>query len=262
MAGLSAVRHNPAVRALYARLVKRHPNQKASAIGHAMRKLLHLAFAVWKSDRPFDPKHYPWTVPAHLDQEPDATPDVASNTPTTNDSDSDTYMSQNDQAAGLKRSAQPARREVTAACSSESLCPNAPISESPCIDFAHLKRQLPIARVLDQLGLSGRLRGSGPQKHCTCPIHRGDARGKSFSVHLTDNVFCCHDKACGKKGDVIDLWISARGPGRRCHGCGSTRSGRAGTSRGSRSVAPISGFPWGSADMCPYRVWMAATRTH
>jgi hypothetical protein len=58
------------------------------------------------------------------------------------------------------------------------------------------------------LGLSGRLRGSGPQKRCTCPIHRGDARGQSFSVHLTENVFCCHDKACGKKGDVIDLRAS------------------------------------------------------
>jgi DNA primase len=76
------------------------------------------------------------------------------------------------------------------------------------LDFAHLKRQLPMARVLDQLGLSARLRGSGPQKRCTCPIHRGDARGKSFSVHLTENVFCCHDKACGKKGDVIDLRAS------------------------------------------------------
>jgi hypothetical protein len=25
-----------------------------------MRKLLHLAFAVWKSGQPFDPQHYPW----------------------------------------------------------------------------------------------------------------------------------------------------------------------------------------------------------
>jgi transposase len=212
MAGLSAVRHNPAVRALYARLVKKHPNKKAIAIGHAMRKLLHLAFAVWKTKRPFDPEHYPWTVPAHLDRESTATDQEAANNPiTASPSRLDIDVSQNDQAAGLKRSAQPAGKEVTAACSAESLCPNQPANDSTFIDFAHLKRQLPIARVLDQLGLSGRLRGSGPQKRCTCPLHRGDARGKSFSVHLADNVFCCHDKACGKKGDVIDLWASVHG---------------------------------------------------
>src|SRR5262249_58748225 len=65
MAALSALRCNPAVRALYARVVAKHPDQKAIAIGHAMRKLLHLAFAVWKSHKPFDPNHYPWHAPAH-----------------------------------------------------------------------------------------------------------------------------------------------------------------------------------------------------
>jgi transposase len=46
MAALSAVRFNPAVRALYARVVAKHPDHKAIAIGHAMRKLLHLVFAI------------------------------------------------------------------------------------------------------------------------------------------------------------------------------------------------------------------------
>ncbi len=59
MAALSAVRCNPAVRALYARVVAKHPQHKAIAIGHAMRKLLHLVFAVWKSDKPFDPATIP-----------------------------------------------------------------------------------------------------------------------------------------------------------------------------------------------------------
>jgi len=54
MAALSAVRHNPAVRALYARVVQKHPKHKGVAIGHAMRKLLHLVFALWKSGKPFD----------------------------------------------------------------------------------------------------------------------------------------------------------------------------------------------------------------
>jgi len=59
MAALSAVQCNPAVRALYRRVAAKHPDDKAIAIGHAMRKLLHLAFAVWKSDKPFDPSTTP-----------------------------------------------------------------------------------------------------------------------------------------------------------------------------------------------------------
>jgi DNA primase len=66
-----------------------------------------------------------------------------------------------------------------------------------------------MARVVDQLGL--RLRGSGPQKRGPCPIHRGDGRGRTFSVHLSDNVFHCFDARCGAKGDVIDLWARVRG---------------------------------------------------
>ena len=64
MAALSAIRFNPAVRALYRRVVARHPDRKAVAIGHAMRKLLHLAFALWKSGKPFDARHHPWEGPA------------------------------------------------------------------------------------------------------------------------------------------------------------------------------------------------------
>src|SRR5205085_5499676 len=60
MAALSAVQCNPAVRALYRRVVLKHPEEKAIAIGHAMRKLLHLVFAAWKSAKPFDPKHHAW----------------------------------------------------------------------------------------------------------------------------------------------------------------------------------------------------------
>jgi DNA primase len=74
------------------------------------------------------------------------------------------------------------------------------------VDFAHLKRQLPMTRVLDHLGLSSRLRGAGPQRRCACPLHRGDARGRTFSVHLDEQVFQCFDAKCAAQGDVIDLW--------------------------------------------------------
>jgi transposase len=211
MAALSAVRHNPAVRALYARVVKKHPDRKAIAIGHAMRKLLHLAFAVWKTGKPFDAQHYPWATPAHVPEAGIGTEGSGVQNQESEEAMSDTPMSLKEQAAGLKPVG-PARTEVTAACSITSTpADTSPISSSPAVDFAHVKRQLPIARVLDQLGLTPRLRGKGPQRRCPCPIHRGDARGLTFSVHLDHNVFHCFARECGRQGDVIDLWASVNG---------------------------------------------------
>jgi transposase len=212
MAALSAVRHNPAVRALYARVVAKHPGRKAIAIGHAMRKLLHLAFAVWKTGKPFDAEHYPWATPAHQPEAGIGNQGSAARGPgLANEGRSDTLMSLKEQAAGLKPDG-PARAEVTAACSITSAPADAPAdSSSRAVDFAHLKRQLPLARVLDQLGLTPRLRGKGPQRRCPCPIHRGDARGQTFSVHLEQNVFHCFARECGQQGDVIDLWASVQG---------------------------------------------------
>jgi transposase len=190
MAALSASRCNPAVRALYARVVAKHPQRKAVAVGHAMRKLLHLAFAIWKTRRPFDPKHYTWDQPAHVaggatDTAPEA------------------------RAAGPKP-VEPARTEVTATRPDTVADPSAP-GEGLVVDFSHLKWQLPIRRVLDHLGLSARLKGTGAQRRCPCPIHRGDARGRTFSVNLDANVYQCFDATCGSKGDVIDLWAAVHG---------------------------------------------------
>jgi transposase len=190
MAALSAIRCNPAVRALYARVVAKHPDHKAIAVGHALRKLLHLVWAIWKTGRPFDPGHYPWQAPAHVDAGESGMP-----------------LSLEEQAAGRKRSAEPARTAVTATCDDSVADPRAP-GQDTFLDFAHLKRQLPMARVLDHLGLTPRLRGAGAQRRCACPIHRGDARGRTFSVHLDEQVFRCFDESCAAKGDVIDLWAA------------------------------------------------------
>jgi hypothetical protein len=195
MAALSAIRFNPAVRALYTRVVAKHPEHKAVAVGHAMRKLLHLAFAIWKSRRPFDPRYYAWDQPAHVAGSA-AGASAAGGSPEV-------------RAAGLKPD-EPARTEVTAT-RSDTLAADGPGGEGVALDFADLKRQLPMARVLDQLGLSARLRGVGPQRRGPCPIHRGDARGRTFSVHLDDGAFHCFDPRCGRKGDVIDLWAAVRG---------------------------------------------------
>ena len=104
MAALSAIRFNPAVRALYARVVAKHPDRKSVAVGHAMRKLLHLAFAIWKTRRPFDPKHYDWDRPAHVEQPGE--PSRVSGRVLTPEAKP---------AAGLRSGAEPIRQEVSAA---------------------------------------------------------------------------------------------------------------------------------------------------
>jgi transposase len=204
MAALSAVQCNPAVRAVYARVVAKHP-QKAVAIGHAMRKLVQLAFAVWKGGRPFDPKHYPWEG---------GQAEASDKGMSVSDEASGRGRPGGGQAAGHRPDARPAEQVVTAACA-DSVAGAAGIGEAAFLDFAHLKRQLPMARVLDQLGLSDRLRGRGAQRRCACPLHRGDARGRTFSVNLDENVFHCFDKQCGRQGDVIDLWAAVHGYGLR-----------------------------------------------
>jgi transposase len=183
MAALSASRFNPACRALYGRVRAKHPDRPAVAIGHVMRKLLHLAFAVWKTNTPFDPNHYPWEGPKASTDADGSKEEV--------------------QAAGPKPD-EPARSEVTATC--DNSLPQSGVSV--WLDFAHLKRQLSMARVLDQLGLTPRLKGPAEQKRCACPIHRGDGRGRTFSVNLESNVYQCFDAKCASQGDVIDLWAA------------------------------------------------------
>jgi transposase len=223
MAALSAVRCNPAARPLYARLVAKHPRQKAIAIGHIMRKLLHLVFALWKTRRPFDKERYPQEVKDEAPQHEAG----------------DNGMSQKEQAVGLthspKLAAKPAPKEVTAACSTSvahapvsdvtgvigaaapapGVClpptsAGAPAPAATFVDFAHVKRQLSMTRVLEHLGLAERLRGKAEQRRGPCPIHRGDGRGRTFSVNLHEHVFQCFDARCAAKGDVIDLWAALR----------------------------------------------------
>jgi transposase len=161
MAALSAVRCNPAVRALYRRLVAKHPQRKAIAIGHAMRKLLHLAFAIWKSDRPFDPQHYPWEKDK-VAPPAEALTAVAEQPPA---------PAATGQAAGHKPETKPAEPVVTAACP-----PTVPqgerVDEGTFVDFAHVKGQLSLARVLEHLGLGARLRAAAARRLPAAPRRR------------------------------------------------------------------------------------------
>jgi len=87
----SAAMFNPAARTLYQRLTSHsRPDGKLPlrgdvAFGYCMTKLLRLVFAVWKTDRDFNPRHFPWepqenTCP--LDRTERATSDAATSDPT------------------------------------------------------------------------------------------------------------------------------------------------------------------------------------
>jgi transposase len=180
------IRYNPAVRALYARL-KAKGIRGDVAMGHCMRKLLHLVFAVWKTNRPFDEQHFPWENPAAA----------------------------NDKAVGHKRD-KPAEKVVTTAASTV-VPPPAPVNPAPSgnaaqrprVDFAFLRQQVSMAQVLEQLGVLGDLRGRGHQRRGRCPIHSqpGD-RQRTFSANLSKNVFQCFHADCGAHGNVLDLWAA------------------------------------------------------
>jgi transposase len=225
MAALSAARYNPAVRPLYQRVRAKHPDQPSIAIGHVMAKLLRIALAVWKTGKPFDPQHYPWDKPAHLQPRADAQPEPETQPAT------QPAPEQKPQAAGHKNPALPERSVVTAACATPRVpaahvagnaaarspnpdthvdIPRSQPAASAWLDFKHLKSQLPIQRVLEHLNLFASLRGRGSQWRGPCPVH-GHGQGRTFSVHLEENVFQCFDPQCAIKGDIIDLWAIVKG---------------------------------------------------
>jgi hypothetical protein len=188
----SAILHNPAIRALYRRL-RAKGTRGDVAMGHCMGKLLHLVFAVWKTNRPFDPEHFPWERPNDMP---------------TADSDS------NDKAVGHKRD-QPAQEVVTTA--DLTVMPAAPpVNPAPPIkpkrvkvDFAFLREQVTMEQVLERLGMLSKLRARGQQRRGPCPIHSQPTdRQPTFSAHLGKNIFQCFHVDCAAQGNVLDLWAA------------------------------------------------------
>jgi transposase len=203
-AARAAICHNPAVRALYRRLRSKGKRGDV-AIGHCMRKLLHLVFAVWKTNRPFDEKHFPWESPSDTLLSP-TTPLAA---------DVGATPSANDKAAGHKRDL-PAKEVVTTATYTvEPATPAVkPTSQPtpaarPKVDFAFLREQVTMEQALQHLGLFPQMRGRGLQRRGPCPVHNQptDAE-RTFSVHLGKNVFQCFHADCALKGNVLDLWAA------------------------------------------------------
>ena len=199
-AARSAICHNPAIAALYRRL-KEKGTRGDVALGHCMRKLLHLAFAVWKTNRPFDPQ-YCAEIPT--DEKPSDNP--LSPPPEAKP------ISANEEAVGHKRDL-PAEKVVTTA--NATVAPTtppvkpAPAAKRPRIDFAFLRQQVTMQQALDHLGLLNQLRGRGLQRRGGCPLHsRPDDPQRTFSAHLGKNLFQCFHADCRAQGNVLDLWAA------------------------------------------------------
>ena len=194
-AAKTATLHNPVVRALYAR--QRALNKRGDvALGHCMRKLLHLVFAVWKTDRPFT-----------LSQ-----PEGA---------ETSTAPSPEMEKAEGRKGQSPDRQAVTPAPSkipppgaADNVLPAPQVTARPSnrrLDFAQLRRQVSMEQVLRELHWWDCLKGHGVQRRGPCPIHEESSTpSRSFSVNLGKNVFQCFDASCGARGNVLDLWAQSR----------------------------------------------------
>ncbi len=194
-AARTAITHNPAVRALYRRL-RAKGTRGDVALGHCMRKLLHLVYAVWKTNRPFDAQHFAWEPAA-------AAAVVAEAAPTAQPT-----------AVGHKRDVPAAEVVTTATATVAPWAPPvkpAPRPARPKIDYAFLRQQVSMEQVLRQLGLLDSLRGRGLQRRGRCPIHAqpGD-RQPTFSAHLGKQVFQCFQADCRAQGNVLDLWAAVQ----------------------------------------------------
>jgi hypothetical protein len=206
LATQSGLRGNAALRALYGRL-KAKGKRGDVALGHCRRKRLHLVFAVWKTGQPFDAQHFAWEQL-----------NAASTASVPQD------RSTNEKAVGHKQGHVPAEKVVTTAAGSvagepatgKAQAPSAatPIPQSstsgqrPRIDFPFLRQQITLERVLRHLGLFDDLRGHKPPLRGRCPLHEGDRRCRTFSVHLDKNLFQCFPAACQTHGNALDFWAA------------------------------------------------------
>lgn len=200
MAAKCASLHNPAIRALYRR--QRAAGKRGDvALGHCLRKLLHLVYAVWKTDRPFNPQHHDWeadssaeslspqTVAESPKAERAAEPEVTSATVTTVAAEP---------PAG--KSIQPSTTDHT---------PVHPSRTSQSVDYQYLRQQLSIAAVLDLLHYPQPLIDS--QVRGPCPLHADKRRRSTFSVNLEKGIFQCFARHCAAHGNALDLWAKAKG---------------------------------------------------
>lgn len=221
MSCLSACQTNPAIRSLHARKMAEGKRGDVS-FGHCMRKMLHLVFAVWKTNKPFDPQHYPWEPAAPQPEVANPTEDSALAAKAENVAGRSGQCPQRSAVTAtevnLSLAAVADKRDSPALPSSTPEMPSIPSSETSDrngrsaaahrLDFASLRQQVSMEAALRRLGhfesLRGRRQCRGP-----CPIHKASgAASRSFSVNLDKNIFQCFAAECGARGDVLDLWAA------------------------------------------------------
>ena len=223
-AARAAIVHNPVIGARYRRL-KAKGKRGDVALGHCMRKLLHLVYAVWKTNRPFEEQHLagetpsaaaaPTATTAAVGTEP--TPATSTNSPAPalpqHTSATAAAPGGNETAVGHKRDL-PAEEVVTTATATVApppspVKPPANRPARPKVDFAFLRQQVTLEQVLRHLGLFDTLRGRGLQRRGPCPIHgQPHDTQPTFSAHLGKHIYQCFHAECGAQGNVLDLWAA------------------------------------------------------
>ncbi|MFI5104401.1 MAG: transposase [Terriglobales bacterium] len=213
MAALSGVRANPALRALFRRL-KAKGKRGDVAMGHCMRKLLHLVYAVWQTGQPFNAKHYPWLQEENTHVTEAAAPEASVAPPAITP-----RTAPNEKAVGHKRDQVPEKQVVTTAPSSVKAMPvpvnppSVPAVARPKVDFVHLRQQVTMEQVLGQLGIFELFKGTAEQRRGPCPVHAEapatlPAKKHTCSVQLGKNLFHCFKADCAAQGNVLDLWAA------------------------------------------------------
>lgn len=212
-AAKSAIVHNPPVRELYQRLRARGMRGDV-ALGHCMRKLLHQVFAVWSTNRPFDPE-YVRSRPPQEAAASETTSDTSNDTPVA----CHNSVSQTETTAGHNREPFPDRTVVTAVAShlepvNDSHRTEAHVNHPSnvtlttdlnTIDFQFVREQISFERVLTHLGIRNEFRGQS-QLRGPCPLCQSDSR-RTLSVNLTKNTYRCFNTNCSK-GNVLDFWTA------------------------------------------------------
>jgi DNA primase len=80
------------------------------------------------------------------------------------------------------------------------------------IEFAAIKRAVPLAAVLQHYRIEELRRSGQNQLRGRCPLHRGEGR-ETFHVNTAEQVFHCF--SCGAGGSVLDLVAAVEGCGMR-----------------------------------------------
>jgi len=187
MRGLSAVQFNPAVARDVRPLVSSTPSQ-GLAIGHAMRKLMHLC-SPWTTGQAVRPGPHPW----------EGTDRWAGR--------AKRGRAQESKPRGPTSRSRSRRRKWSPRPASVKVARRATVGEGDVhrIDQASSSCQWSASW---RIGLDEDNARQRPQlARMSDPPRR--RRGRTFSVELKDNVFLCSTSGAAKQGDVIDC-------GRRC----------------------------------------------